>query len=125
MKSKTVLTKAEAKYLHQMFEHETPSIKKVKDIKQLPLDWAGFFMENRALESKKVWPLNHSLAEKYLSAHGLPLKTTHAQWEAWVDKQYMNQRIRTTLENEASSRAKINKADQRLMDNLERKGMLR
>jgi hypothetical protein len=71
---KTALTKAEAAYIVAMFKEETPAIKGIKDIRQLPLGWVGLFLENYSLERKNN--ADKSISEKCLSFHKLPLDTT-------------------------------------------------
>lgn len=83
----TRLTGSERKYLTAMFEEVMPKIKSIRDISQLPLGMVGLFMENREEETKKVWPDDHSISEKYLAYHKLPKDMTYAQWSAWLNKQ--------------------------------------
>jgi len=78
------LTKSEAKYICDMFPDD---IKKISHIKELPLGWVSLFMENREEEPKEVWPADHSICEKYLTYHKLPLNMTHKQWDKWLAKQ--------------------------------------
>lgn len=72
---RTPLTKDEQTYIEQMFEH------KCRYIADLPVGEIALFLENREMESKKKWPLDHSIAEKFLRFHGLPLKTTLKEYE--------------------------------------------
>ena len=83
---KTALTKAEKKYIVDMYVDTIPNIKDIKDIKDMPLGCAGLFLENREDDPAKKWFLDHSISEKYLTAHGLPINMTYDQWMTWLKK---------------------------------------
>jgi hypothetical protein len=83
----TKLTKSERDYIVAMYQEDSPEIKGITDISQLPLCWVALFMENRELAVKKVWPNDHSISEKYLSYHQLPLNMSFKDWDKWAHKQ--------------------------------------
>jgi hypothetical protein len=70
------LTKDEQKYIKAMFGSTC------KSIKDLPVTEIGLFLDNREQEPKEVWPLDHSISEKFLTFHGLPIKTSYKQYDA-------------------------------------------
>jgi hypothetical protein len=83
----TTLSASEQKYIRAMFQEEPAAIKDIKDISQMRLGCVALFMENREQASKKEWPSDHSISEKYLAFHKLPKDMTYAQWEKWLKKQ--------------------------------------
>ena len=92
---KTTLTKSEKKYIVAMYEEVLPNITKIKDIKDMPVGCAALFMENREEEPKEVWPDDHSISEKHLTAYGLSLNMTYKQWMVWARKQEKTLTIKT------------------------------
>jgi len=82
----TTLTESEAKYIVAMFKDDTPEIKGIKKISELPIPWVGMFMENREQEPKTIWPDDHTICEKYLTFHKLPLTMTYKEWKKWAEK---------------------------------------
>jgi len=90
-KKDSPLTPAEVKYIKSMYSEESKSrLKNLKNISQLPLGWVALFMENREDQPKEVWPLDHSISEKYLACHGLPKDMKFTAWSKWCDKQNIN-----------------------------------
>ena len=83
----TLLTKEERDYIVAMYKEETPWIKHIKDISELPLGWAALFMENREENvPREDFLLDHTISEKYLAFHHQPLEMTYKQWMKWVSK---------------------------------------
>ena len=78
MANKT-FTKAEQDYIRLMFRRT------VRAIADLGVGEVILFLDNREQEPKKVWPLDHSIAEKFLRFHGLPVNTTLKDY----DKKYL------------------------------------
>jgi hypothetical protein len=84
----TLLTKEERDYIVAMYKEDTPWIKNIKDISELPLGWVALFMENRDEPgvSREEYLNDHTICEKYLAFHKQPLTTTYEQWERWSNK---------------------------------------
>ncbi len=82
----TKLTRSERQYIHAMFSPDFPETANIKDISEMPLGSVALFMENREEQPKPVYPGDHSISEKYLTFHKLPLTMTYKQWEKWVSE---------------------------------------
>ena len=65
------LTKAEQKYIKDMFGGVC------KTIADLFVGEIDLFLENREMEGKKVWPLDHSITEKFMAYHGVPVDVSY------------------------------------------------
>jgi hypothetical protein len=116
------LNKKAKKYLEEVWGYD-----RLSDVDPLT---ASAIIENcedgDAVDKKTgrvIWPLDFSIKHAILALHDIPLETTYKQFKKYYTIKWFNKGNAKKKYNEAIW--KVSKEDQKLMDELERKGLLR